>query len=589
MKTYQPSARTIIAGVALLAFSCPLAAQDVSALVGKLDTAVGDELYQTVDEIGKAGPAAASAAPELLKLLGDADANLRWRSARALGAIHAKDAVDALTAALKDDDAMVRAQSAFALGVIGEASKPAAPALVAAVGDEDTLVRRAALRALHRIKPDREITRPLFLKLLKSADPLTVSAVLNSMAEMGAEAVPALKDAMEHEESRYWATLVIQEIGEPAKSLVPDLTEMVADEDEPELRMHAILALGAIGESAKDAVPQIIEQLKNDKYNAAKYAAAYVLANMGAKDAKAALQAAVDANQGAEGDQFLRLVSARGLAVLFPEDDALQTQSVEAIIDGLQSEDKNVRRAAVQALAETKAPSEEVQPRLIAAIEAADQELISDIVRALSAMGADAVPRVKRGLANPKLRGYAAVVLGNIGAEAKDAVPELTAALDVEDEPEFRREILFTLGQIGPPAAPAVEKIVAILETEENDRVIAAACYALRNMGPAATDAGPALVGVYNDGTEFQRMLAIWALLRVRPGYESVEKRAIPLLTKGLSHERAEVRAEAAQALGEIGPNAASALPELKKLLDDGDRVVASAAKAAVAAIEPQQ
>ena len=81
-------------------------------------------------------------------------------------------------------------------------------------------------------------------------------------------------------------------------------------------------------------------------------------------------------------------------------------------------------------------------------------------------------------------------------------------------------------------------------------------------------------------------MVAIWALLKVRPGYESVEKRAIPLLTKGLSNERAEVRAEAAQALGEIGPNAASALPELKKLADDPDAIARSAAKAAIAAIE---
>ena len=66
------------------------------------------------------------------------------------------------------------------------------------------------------------------------------------------------------------------------------------------------------------------------------------------------------------------------------------------------------------------------------------------------------MPRVKNGLANEKLRGYAVVILGNIGPAAKDAMPELVAALDVADDAEFRRETLFTLGRIGPASAPAV-------------------------------------------------------------------------------------------------------------------------------------
>ena len=93
-------------------------------------------------------------------------------------------------------------------------------------------------------------------------------------------------------------------------------------------------------------------------------------------------------------------------------------------------------------------------------------------------------------------------------------------------------------------------------------------------MGTAAHDAAPktasaALVEVYNDGDEFQKMVAIWALLKVRPGIDSVVKRAIPLLTKGLAHERPNVRLECAKALGDIGPRADSALDALKKLQGD--------------------
>ncbi len=295
---------SLLLGAAVCLGASSLRGDDVAALVEKLNTATGEKLYEAVDDLGDQGPAAKSAVGELTKLLANPDENLRWRAARALGAIgpDAASAVAPLTAALKDEDANVRAQSAFALGLIGEAAKPSAPELVALAADEDPLVRRAALRALFRVKPDREITRPLFLKILQSSDAPTVTAVLQSMAEMGAAAVPVLADALDNQEGRYWATLVIQEIGPPAKSLVPKLTEMVTDEDEPEVRMHAIMALGAIGKDAKPAAAAIIEQLKTDKFNAVKYAAAYALPLIGAPEAKDVLQATVDANKGADGD-----------------------------------------------------------------------------------------------------------------------------------------------------------------------------------------------------------------------------------------------------------------------------------------------
>lgn len=561
---------------------------EVAKLIEALDTATGAALYATVDDLADHGADAKAAVPALVDLLGDADENLRWRAARTLGAIgpDAAPAVPTLAERLSDENPLVRAQSAYALGLIGEASKSVVPQLVKTVGDEDPLVRRAALRALHRIKPDRDVTRPLFLKLLQESKPDVVTAVLHSMAEMGADAVPALDEALDHQEARYWALLVVQELGPPAKSLVPKITEMIKDEDEPEVRMHAILALGAIGEDAESAVPAIMEQFAADKVNAVRYAAAYALPQMGAKEAKDVLQRAVEDNAETEGDLFLRVIAARGLAQLFPEDEEIEQQSVDVFIEGLQSKDRNVRRAAVRAMAESDAPSESVAPQLVAAIQQADDELVSDVVAMLSSLGAQAVPRVKRGLANKDLRGYAAVILGNIGPEAKDAVPELVDALDVEGDPDFRREVLFTLGRIGPPAAPAVPKIIEILKSDTNERVISAACYALGSVGTEASEAAPALVGIYNDGTEFQKMVAIWALLKVRPGVESVVQRAIPLMIKGLGYEREEVRTEAAKALGSIGPKAKAALPHLQNLLDDESETVREATKAAIESIQ---
>lgn len=581
----------LLAGCALWASAAPCAQADeaeVTALVESLDTATGKQLYAAVDGLGSIGPDARSATPKLVGLLGDEDPEIRWRAARALGAIgvDAAAAVPELTKALGDEKPLVRAQAAYALGHMGDAAKPSVTEIVKVVMDEDPLVRRAALRALDRLKPDREITIPLFAKMLEEAPPEVVVAVLHSMAEMGKDALPAISDALDRKASRYWACLVAGEIGPDAAPLVPKLQVLAQDKEEEETRMQAILALGSIGPAAKAAVPTIIEQFTADEHNAIRYAAAHALASIGGKEAKDVLQKAVDDNFGEKGDQFLLVSAARALAKLFPEDKAIEKQAVEIFIDGLNSDDRNVRQASVQSLAESKAPSELVAPAMVGAIAKADEDTIRDVVGMLSSMGAAAVPRVKNGLANAKLRGYAAVILGNIGPDAKAAMPELVAALDVADDEEFRREVLFTLGRIGPASAPAVEKIIEILGSDKNERVLSAACYAIGSIGPAATKAAPALVGMYNNGTDFQKMLAIWALLKVRPGHDSVVSRAIPMMIKGLTHEREDVRIEAARALGAIGPKAADAVDALKKAeAGDESQAVRDAAKEALAKI----
>ena len=61
--------------------------------------------------------------------------------------------------------------------------------------------------------------------------------------------------------------------------------------------------------------------------------------------------------------------------------------------------------------------------------------------------------------------------------------------------------------------------------------------------------------------------------------------RAVPALVAALEHNRADIRLEAANALGTMGSDAASALPALKRLENDNDQSVAAAAGLARARI----
>jgi HEAT repeat protein len=80
--------------------------------------------------------------------------------------------------------------------------------------------------------------------------------------------------------------------------------------------------------------------------------------------------------------------------------------------------------------------------------------------------------------------------------------------------------------------------------------------------------------------------VATWAGLKIKPDDASHFEQAIPLLRRALRGDREMVRLEAAVALGDIGPAAASAIP-LLELVSEEDSVkqVRAAAAAALAKI----
>jgi HEAT repeat protein len=118
------------------------------------------------------GPEAEPAIPRLVKLLTDADSEIRWRAAMTLGKIGpaARGSVSPLVAALKDEDALVREHAAEALGDIGPDAKEAVPALTTALQDADQRVRRDAVRSLGQIGPAARSAAPAIRPLLNDKE-----------------------------------------------------------------------------------------------------------------------------------------------------------------------------------------------------------------------------------------------------------------------------------------------------------------------------------------------------------------------------------------------------------------------------------
>jgi HEAT repeat protein len=173
------------------------------------------------------------------------------------------------------------------------------------------------------------------------------------------------------------------------------------------------------------------------------------------------------------------------------------------------------------------------------------------------------------------LRREAATLLGRMGPLrrpfAKTAVPALTKALK-DNDTEVRLRAASSLGLIGPEARSAVPALAEMgLEPDKGvppqEDVRMAAIIALGNLGPAASEAAPALRKMMQSADLRCRTQALRSLAMVAPP----DKALLDLLTGFLKDKHLPMRLTAAERLGELGPDAKDAVPDLLAALKAKD------------------
>lgn len=169
----------------------------------------------------------------------------------------------------------------------------------------------------------------------------------------------------------------------------------------------------------------------------------------------------------------------------------------------------------------------------------------------------------------------AARALGKLEPDADLATPALARALTDEDH-EVRRLAIFALGEIGPPAQSALPALTAALDDKELPIRLSAAL-AIQKIDPTQRSHVPVLV-------EAMRMGEGGVIVSVGQMGENAAW-AVPTLISLLKDRRPGVRRLAAEALGKIGPAAENARAPLEAALRDPDDRVRETAEQALAGI----
>ena len=426
------------------------------------------------------------------------------------------------------------------------------------------------------IRPGPQVTVPLFVKLMDDADPGVRMRVLQTVAEVGQQAVPALIEALKNDKAAYWACIVLRDIGPEAKEAVPALTGKL-QHPRPEIRREAVLALAAIGEAAAPAVPQIVALLDDPQ---CRTAATFALGRLGRVPTEA--EAKIRANFTSD-DPMLRCVSLWTLAMVHPEDKELRHQTAEELVARLKDADPRVRTAAARGLAALPPAPEIMMPIFEKAFKDADETTIRAALDALAALGAPAVPRLIDALKFEHVRARVAYILGQIGpaaAPATDALAELVA----DNNPRVSEEAVLALAKIGPGAKAAVPALVKAFQGGEgaDDHAIV---FALGKIGPDAAAAEAPLTAALASKDGSLGVVSAWALCQIHPATAELAAKTVPVLTAGLDASLPQTRQAAAEALGSLGPLAAQAVPALEKVRSDPDEHVRQAAANALNSI----
>lgn len=206
----------------------------------------------------------------------------------------------------------------------------------------------------------------------------------------------------------------------------------------------------------------------------------------------------------------------------------------------------------------------------------------------------------------------AAGALGELGAEAAGAVPDLADVLSVDRNASMRVASASALSKIGPPARTASRALLRARADEDravstaakealekigvSDAALAAeleksvwsggpkeradAADLLRLLGPAARPAAPALAAALKDPDPGIRRNAARALGALGSGKESAAA-----LAEALTDRDPTVRAAVAAALADLGPEAKSAADELAAALKSDDAEVRVYAAVALASV----
>jgi HEAT repeat protein len=344
-----------------------------------------------------------------------------------------------------------------------------------------------------------------------------------------------------------------------ARAIAPFLTDVA-----PAVRWHAAIALGAFHAEANTVVPLLVRMLETER--GWLHVDSHVLAPASVRSKTDDISYPLGAN--VHGWEHVRIAPIQALGDFGAESVAALPSLIRILRD---DRDPRVRWYTAGAIAGLGPKARPAVPALLGALRSTEVAFGEPVEHGDRSEAVDDCP----------LRLVAATALGAIGPDAEAAVPELIRAL-ADPDPRVCGEAATALGAIGPPAAGAVTPLASLAAQDRKDSISDRAAEALAAIGRGSV---PALGAMVFDACADTRFRAISAIGDIGPNAAA----AIPDLVKALADPVDEVREAAAEALGKIGnvPGVTAAVDGLIAALHDPECTVRTEAAESLGRMGP--
>ena|GEM_PF-1884943 len=550
----------------------------VPALVEMLKDPVMGNRLQALQTLGRIGSGSRKAAPALAEALRDENPTVRSQAIQTLQQIEPQALTELLPAIrerLKDSNALVRTSALAILTSNENQSSPATiSTLIEITNDSQPQLRLQAIQALGRLgggggNRDREITQLLRDRLddpdrsvrLGAAQALIGLTPAGSDAFQAALQVPIGLLESAPQDAKIQAAQMLESLGLRARGTVPELTARLKATKEHSVQFSIALALTHMGrEGRKAALPALLEAVKTGS-TSDRYRAISAIQQQGLAESQVMLPTLLELLRSSTGGIPGQLTEA--LVQLGPAAD----QAIPPLVEMLGSSNQALRFQASSTLSRLGPEAVKAAgPPLVELIRNGDTSVrnqLNGLIQNLPGVDlSPAVPVLIKELerSDPNTLFQTIQLLGQIGPQAKDAIPALRAAAI---NPQFgvQFQAIQSLLQIAGDKESSVAEMLEESLNSPQPSTRAQAALALTKMGPEKWKlVQPTLLELAHSADQFSRSQAILGLAQLR-GPELDQ--ALPVLIEALESPEPGVRNQSLMVITQLGPAAKAAVPAI--------------------------